>query len=328
MKQKNTPAMHVYNTLSRTTQELRPRENGKIRMHRSGPTVYAHVHIGNLRAFLFADLLKRTLRHFGLYVYHVMNITDVDDKIIRDAQAAHKSREDFVAEYERAFFDDLNAINVNPADEYPRATEHIPKIQELIQSLLDQKLAYLGADGSIYYAIKTFPHYGKLAHIDLSTLKEGASGRVKNDEYTKEEVRDFALWKAYEPTDRHTHWNLAVTIDGKKHTIKGRPGWHIECSAMSTQYLGDTFDIHTGGVDLIFPHHENEIAQSEGATGKKFVNIWMEGEHLLVNGEKMAKRLGNIYTLADITKKGFDPLAVRYLFLTAHYRSKLNFTWE
>lgn len=249
-----------------------------------------------------------------------MNITDVDDKTIRDSQKEGIGLKEFTARYEKAFFEDLKSLNILPADKYPRATDHIKEMVAITKALMKKGLAYKGEDGSIYYNIRKFRDYGKLANIDITKLRAGASGRVKKDEYTKDDVQDFALWKAYDKADGNVFWETEL--------CKGRPGWHIECSAMSIKNLGKTFDIHCGGIDLVFPHHQNEIAQSEGWTGKKFVNYWLHNEWLLVNGQKMSKSLGNFYTLRDVLAKGFPAVAIRYLLLSTHYRQQLNFTFE
>ncbi len=284
-------------------------------LYTCGPTVYNYAHIGNLRTYIFEDILRRALEYSGYKVKHIMNITDVEDKIIGGAKKAGKTIYEFTEPYEKAFYGDLKKLNIKEASKYPKATAHIPEMIKIIGTLLKKRLAYK-ADGSIYFDVSKFKKYGRLSGIKSRELKAGT--RADADEYTKENAEDFVLWKkakAGEPW-----WQAPFG--------EGRPGWHIECSAMSMKYLGATFDIHAGAVDLIFPHHENEIAQSECATGKLFVKYFIEGEHLLVDGEKMAKSLGNFFTLRDIEKKGFDPLAFRYLVLTAHYRSKLNFTWK
>jgi cysteinyl-tRNA synthetase len=287
-------------------------------MYTCGPTVYDYAHIGNFRAFLFEDLLKRWLVYRGFKVMHVMNLTDVDDKTIKGSQKQQVPLKQYTDFYVKAFFEDVKALNIQPADVYPRATEHIPEMVALIKTLMAKGYAYRGEDGSIYYAICKFPDYGKLSKIKPAQLKVGA--RVSQDEYAKEEAQDFALWKAWTPEDGDVFWETELG--------KGRPGWHIECSAMSMKYLGETFDIHCGGVDNMFPHHENEIAQSEAATGKKFVNYWLHNEYLLVEGKKMAKRFGNFYTLRDLVSKGYDPIAIRYLLMSTHYRQQFNFTFE
>jgi cysteinyl-tRNA synthetase len=289
-------------------------------MYACGPTVYNYAHIGNFRAYLFSDLLRKWLEHEGYAVKLVMNLTDVDDKTIKGSREYGKSLKDFTSFYEKAFFEDLDSLGIKRASVYPKATKHVPEMIGIIEKLLERGMAYKGEDGSVYYKISSFKNYGKLSHLDLKELKVGASGRLTADEYEKESVSDFALWKAWTPEDGDVFWQAPFG--------KGRPGWHIECSAMSMKYLGESFDIHAGGVDLKFPHHENEIAQSEGATGKKFVKYWLHNEHLLVDGRKMAKRFKNFYTLRDVLAKGYSPKAVRFLLLSTHYRSQLNFTFE
>ena len=308
----------LFNTLTRRKEKFVPLEVGKVGMYTCGPTVYDFAHIGNFRAFLFEDLLKRWLEHRGYKVTHVMNLTDVDDKTIKGSQKQGVPLGEFTKLYAEAFFEDIKALNVKPATVYPRATEHIPEMVNLVKTLMAKGYAYTAQDGSIYFAISKFPAYGQLSHINVQELKAGA--RVKTDEYAKEEAQDFALWKAWTPEDGDVYWKTDLG--------KGRPGWHIECSAMSMRYLGETFDIHCGGIDNMFPHHENEIAQSEAATGKKFVRYWLHNEHLQVEGKKMAKKLGNYYTLRDLLQKGYDPIAIRYLLLSTHYRQQFNFTFE
>jgi cysteinyl-tRNA synthetase len=308
----------LFNTLTRRKEKFTPLEEGKVGMYTCGPTVYDYAHIGNFRAFLFEDLLKRWLEYRGYKVTHVMNLTDVDDKTIRGSQRQGVPLSQYTEHFAEAFFEDIKALNVEPATVYPRATEHIPEMVNIVKKLLAKGYAYKAQDGSIYFAITKFPSYGELSHIKVQELKAGA--RVKTDEYGKEEAQDFALWKAWTPEDGDVFWETDLG--------KGRPGWHIECSAMSMRYLGETFDIHCGGIDNMFPHHENEIAQSEAATGKKFVRYWLHNEHLQVEGKKMAKKLGNYYTLRDLLKKGYDPIAIRYLLLSTHYRQQFNFTFE
>lgn len=315
---RNTMNIRFFNTLSRRKDEFHAIVDKKVGLYTCGPTVYDYAHIGNWRTYLFEDVLRRTLEYHGYDVKHVMNITDVDDKTIRGAMSRGVSLDDYTRPFIEAFYADRDTLNVLPAHVYPRATEHIPEMVALIKTLLDKGIAYKSDDGSIYYDISKFPGYGKLSHFRIEELKAGA--RVRSDEYEKAEVSDFALWKAWDEADGDVYWETELG--------KGRPGWHIECSAMSTKYLGQPFDIHTGGVDNIFPHHENEIAQSEGATGIPFVNYWMHSEHLLVDGRKMSKSLGNFYTLRDVVAKGYDPIVFRYLVLQAHYRTKLNFTWK
>ena len=265
-----------------------------------------------------SDILKRYLKYSGYKVNHVMNITDVDDKTIKSANMEGISLKEYTSRYEKAFFEDLETLSIDKADFFPRATENIKEMMEIIKKLLKNKTAYKSDDGSIYYDISEFKDYGKLSHTKVKQLKEGA--RVKQDSYEKGEAKDFALWKAYDREDGKVFWETEIGY--------GRPGWHIECSAMSMKYLGEHFDIHAGGIDLVFPHHENEIAQSEGSTKKKFVNYWFHNEHLLVNGQKMSKSLGNFFTLRDLLSKGYNPIAIRYLLLSANYRVQLNFTEE
>ncbi|MEM5871523.1 MAG: cysteine--tRNA ligase [Candidatus Aenigmatarchaeota archaeon] len=309
-------SIRFYNTLTRTKEEFKPLRNKEVRIYSCGPTVYDYPHIGNLRAFAFYDLLRRYLKYRGYKVKHVMNITDVDDKTIRNSKKEGIPLSQFTEKYTKIFFEDLEKINVEKFEYYPKATEHIKEMVEMIKILMKKGLAYKGADGSIYFNIRKFPSYGKLSKLDLSGLKDGA--RVSHDEYSKEEAKDFALWKAWTPEDGDVYWETEIG--------KGRPGWHIECSVMSTKYLGKTFDIHTGGVDLIFPHHENEIAQSEGANGVPPARFWMHNEHVMVEGQKMSKSLGNYFTLNDLIKRGHDPRAIRYTLISTHYRSKLNVT--
>lgn len=305
-----------FNTLSRQKEPFRPITPGSVKMYTCGPTVYDFPHIGNLRTYVFEDVLRRWLKFSGYQVVQVMNLTDVDDKTIRGAKTKKMDLRAFTVQYTNAFMEDLKALHIEKAEHYPRATDHIPEMAEIIRSLLSQGIAYRGEDGSIYYNIAKFKSYGELAHINVDELKIGA--RVQHDEYDKEHASDFALWKAWDPEDGEVFWETELG--------KGRPGWHIECSAMSMKYLGPHFDIHTGGVDNIFPHHQNEIAQSEAFTGQKFVNYWLHAEHLIVDGKKMSKSLGNFYTLRDLIKKGYMPMALRYFFVANHYRTKLNFT--
>ncbi|MBI4143399.1 cysteine--tRNA ligase [Candidatus Woesearchaeota archaeon] len=281
-----------------------------------GHSVYDFAHIGNFRAYICSDILKRYLKYSGFKVRHVMNITDVDDKTIKGANNEGIALKEYTGRYEKAFFEDIDALNIDKADVYPRATEHIKEMAEIIEKLLKDKTAYKSEDGSIYFDISNFKDYGKLSHTKLAELKEGA--RVKQDSYEKGEAKDFALWKSYDHEDGGVFWEAGIG--------KGRPGWHIECSAMSMKYLGEHFDIHAGGIDLVFPHHENEIAQSEASTRKKFANYWFHNEHLLVDSRKMSKSLGNFYTLRDLLGKGYNAKAIRYLLLSAHYRMQLNFT--
>lgn len=310
--------IHFFNTLTRTKERFVPLKKGKVKIYTCGPTVYDYPHIGNFRAFIFDDLLRRWLKYRGFKVTQVMNITDVDDKTIKGSRTKKIPLKKYTEYYTKAFFEDIKALNIEKAEYYPKATEHIQEMVSLIKKLMEKGYAYRGEDGSIYYDISKFKEYGKLSKIKVEELKLGA--RVKVDEYGKEEAHDFALWKAWDEEDGDVYWETELG--------KGRPGWHIECSAMSMKYLGETLDIHCGGVDNMFPHHENEIAQSEAATGKKFVNYWLHNEHLLVEGKRMAKRFGNYYTLRDLIKKGYDPTAVRYLLISTHYRQQLNFTFK
>ena len=305
----------IYNTLTRKIEVFKPIKKDKVTIYNCGPTVYNYIHLGNCRAFLIADILRRYLEYKGYKVKQVMNITDVDDKTIRDSQKEGISLKEFTERYSKAFFEDLRILNIKPAHIYPEATKHIKDMVKLILKLKEKGYTY-ESEGSIYYKISKFKDYGKLAKIKLEELKSGA--RVKQDEYEKEDAHDFALWKAWDKSDGDVFWETEFG--------KGRPGWHIECSAMSMKYLGKTFDIHTGGIDLIFPHHENEIAQSEAATGKKFVNYWMHNEYILIAGKKMSKSLGNFYLLRDLINKGYNPAAIRYLLISTHYRQHLNFT--
>ncbi len=311
--------LQLYNTLTRQKEDFKPIQPGKVAMYTCGPTVYNYAHIGNFRAYMFEDLLRRYLKYQNYDVTQIMNLTDVEDKLIRDSQQAGMSLDDFTAIYKQAFFEDLHALNIEPAEVYPAATDHIAEMVTLIQQLLERGFAY-ETDGSVYYRIDRFPNYGKLSHLDAEDLQIGASGRVDSDEYAKDDVRDFALWKAWAPDDGEVYWDTALG--------RGRPGWHIECSAMAMKYLGDHFDIHTGGEDNIFPHHDNEIAQSEGATGKTFVNYWLHCRHLLVDNQKMSKSMGNYYTLRDLFDKGFKPRGLRYALLATHYRQPMNFSLE
>jgi cysteinyl-tRNA synthetase len=311
------PAREVrfFNTLGRRLERFEPLVPGEVGLYTCGPTVYNHVHIGNLRTFLFEDLLKRALVFLGYRVRHVMNLTDVDDKTIRGAAEQGVALDDFTEPYIRSFFDDLTTLNVAPADVYPRATRHIAGMQAMIATLLERGHAY-ASDGSVWFRIASDADYGKLSGVRLDQARTGE--RVAADEYETEDVRDFVLWKGAKPGE--PSWDSPWG--------PGRPGWHIECSAMSAEYLGETFDIHCGGVDNLFPHHENEIAQSESATGRPFVRTWLHSEHLIVEGQKMSKSLGNFYTLKDLLAKGVSPRAIRYALISVHYRQKLNFTFE
>ncbi|HEX7833734.1 MAG TPA: cysteine--tRNA ligase [Thermoanaerobaculia bacterium] len=308
--------LRLYNTLTREKETFVPLRPGEVRMYSCGPTVYNHPHIGNLRTFLWSDLLRRYLEYRGLTVTQVMNITDVEDKIIRNANAAGQDIITYVAPYIDAFHDSLKKLRVKPANHYPRATEYIPQMVTLVQQLTERGHTYT-AEGSTYFRVDTLPDYGKLARIQVDTSSEFS--RIESDEYEKESARDFVLWKAKK--DNEPSWQTAIG--------EGRPGWHLECSAMSMDLLGETFDIHTGAVDLIFPHHENEIAQSEGASGKPFVKFWVHGEHLNIDSQKMSKSIGNIYTLKEIIEElKYDAVTLRYALLSVPYRTKLNFTTQ
>ena len=314
--------LRFFNTYSREVEEFEPRDPSarQIRMYTCGPTVYSRAHIGNFRAYIFEDLLQRHLELRGYNVDRVMNITDVDDKTIRGAGEAGIPLRKFTEQFKQAFFEDADTLRIKRANEYPAATDqrYIDRMIDMISTLISKGLAYQAEDKSVYYRINKFPNYGKLAHIDLSQLQ--STGRVKHDEYDKEHIGDFALWKAWDEEDGDVKWDSPWG--------PGRPGWHIECSAMSTALLGDQLDIHCGGVDNIFPHHEAEIAQSEGVTEKKFVRYWLHCAHLLVDGQKMAKSLGNFYTVPDVLAKGYTGRELRYALLRVHYRVPLNFTWD
>lgn len=308
--------LKLTNTLSGKLEEFHPLDDNHVRMYTCGPTVYDFAHIGNFRTYVFEDILRRWLKFSGYRLTHVMNITDIDDKTIRNSKASEpRQLREYTAQYTDAFLDDCKSLFIERPDKIVQATEHIPAMVELIEQLVKKGHAY-EKEGSYYFKISTFPAYGRLAKLDFDGMRLGAS--VDVDEYDKEDVRDFAVWKA--PKEGEPYWETSLG--------KGRPGWHIECSAMSMQYLGTPFDIHCGAVDNIFPHHENEIAQSECATGKPFVKVWLHGEHLIVNGEKMAKSKGNFFTLRDLLGKGFSARAIRYTLAAVPYRKQLNFTFD
>jgi len=307
-----------YNTINRKKEDFIPIVENEVKLYTCGPTVYDFAHIGNFRAYLFEDLLRRTLEYFGFKVLHIMNITDIDDKTIKKSIEENKSLKDFTSFYTEAFFEDMSSLNILPAHYYPRATEFVPEMIDMIQKLEQKGYTYKSDDNSVFFRISKFKEYGKLANLNPEDMVSGQ--RVEEDEYDKEEGRDFALWKGYKDEDGNIFWDSPWG--------KGRPGWHIECSAMSTHYLGDDFDIHCGGVDNIFPHHENEIAQSRCSADSKFSNYWIHNEHLSVEGEKMSKSLGNFYTIRDLFNKGYKPEAVRYALISSHYRQKLNFTFD
>ena len=305
--------LKLHNTLTNREEEFHPMEEGVVRFYTCGPTVYDYAHIGNFRTFVFQDLLRRYLRYSGYRVIHVMNITDVDDKTIQHSREEGISLKEYTAKYTAAFLEDSKALRIEVPDIMPRATEHIPQMVALIKSLEEKGYTYR-KQGSVYFSISHFPEYGKLSKADFSGVQSGA--RVDADKYDKENARDFVLWKAKK--EGEDFWETEIG--------PGRPGWHIECSAMSMKYLGETFDIHCGGADLVFPHHENEIAQSECATGKPFVRYWVHPEFLIIEGQKMSKSLGNYFTLRDLLSQGHSPETIRYLLLSVHYRKQLNFT--
>ena len=313
--------LKFYNTALRQKETFVPLEGRHVRMYTCGPTVYNFAHIGNFRTYVFEDLLRRTLKFFGYQVTQVMNLTDVDDKTIKGAIANKVSLDAFTEPFKEAFFEDLKTLRIEPVEHYPAATDYIPEMIAMIEELLQKGIAYAGGDGSIYYAIQKFPRYGCLSHLHLEELQAGASERVANDEYEKDNVADFVLWKSYDPErDGEIYWESPFG--------PGRPGWHLECSAMAMKILGETIDIHVGGIDNMFPHHENEIAQSEACSGKPFVKLWMHAEHLVVDHKKMSKSLGNFYTLRDLLAKGYTGTQVRYLLLQTHYKTQLNFTFQ
>ncbi|MEP7070845.1 MAG: cysteine--tRNA ligase [Verrucomicrobiota bacterium] len=310
----------LYNTYSRALEEFQPANPPNVSIYTCGPTVYSNAHIGNFRAYVFEDLLQRHLEARGFSIHRVMNLTDVDDKTIRGARAAKVPLAQFTAPFKEAFFQDLETLRIKPARDFPAATEdrYIARMIEMIRILQERELAYQADDQSVYFRISKFPDYGKLKHLNLDELRP--TGRIRHDEYDKEHIGDFALWKAWDEEDGEVAWESPWG--------RGRPGWHIECSAMATALLGDQLDIHCGGEDNIFPHHEAEIAQSEGVTGKKFVRYWLHCAHLLVDNQKMSKSLGNFYTLRDILARGYSGREARYALLRVHYRVPLNFTFE
>jgi cysteinyl-tRNA synthetase len=309
--------LRLHNTLTGSLEPLRAEKPAEFRMYLCGLTVYSRGHVGNYRTFVMVDLLRRTLRYNGVAVREVMNITDVDDRIIRSAQEAGQDLQSFTAAHIQSFDEDMAAMRMERPEHVPRATDHIPEMVELISRLGERGHTYAAEDG-VYFRIASFPEYGRLARLDVSGIKPGA--RVDTDKYEKENARDFALWKAKGDEPEWAHWDAPFG--------RGRPGWHIECSAMSMKYLGETFDLHAGGVDLVFPHHENEIAQSVCGTGQPFVRHWMHVEHLLIENETMSKSKGNVFTIPELAERGHPPDAVRYLLCQGHYRKKLNFTWD
>lgn len=309
-------ALRLYNSMGRKKVVFRPLRGKTVRMYTCGPTVWNYAHVGNFRTFVFDDILRRYLKFKGYRVRQVMNITDVEDKIIKGMKQFGMTRGELTSKYEGAFMDDLVTLHVEKAEFYPRATEHLPEMLSLIGKLLEKGFAYKAEDGSTYYRVSKFKSYGKLSGIKLSELKAGA--RVSADEYEKQDASDFALWKAWDADDGDVFWDSEFG--------RGRPGWHIECSAMSMKYLGKSFDIHTGGVDNKFPHHENEIAQSEAVTGRPFVKYWLHSAHLMVEGQEMHKSLGNEVTLRNLLSKGWNPLTIRYFLVSSHYRDQINLT--
>ena len=309
--------LKLHNSLGRKLEAFEPIKKGEVKMYCCGPTVWNYAHIGNFRTFVFEDVLRRYLRFKGFRVYQVMNITDVEDKIIKGIRESHKPLKEHTSFFEAEFMADMQSLGVEKAEAYPRATENIPEMVSLVKALLDKGFAYRAPDGSIYYSVSKFKSYGALSGVRLDSLKP--AGRVESDHYEeKTEAADFALWKAWEPEDGEVYWETELG--------KGRPGWSIECSAMSMKYLGETFDIHTGGMDNKFPHHENEIAQSEAATGKKFVNYWLHSEFLNIRGAEMHKSVGNVVYLRDLTRAGWDPMVVRLFLISSRYRDPMDLT--
>lgn len=317
----NAIPIKLFNTITRAKETFQPLSGKHVSLYTCGPTVYNFAHIGNYRTYMFEDLLRRTLEFFGYEVEQVMNLTDVDDKTIRGATRENVSLDAYTKPFKEAFFEDIKTLNIEPAEHYPAATDYIEQMIAMIEKLLDKGFAYKGADGSVYYAIEKFKHYGCLSHLKLDELKSGASERVASDEYEKDNVADFVLWKSYDPErDGKIYWESPFG--------KGRPGWHLECSAMAMEILGETIDIHCGGVDNMFPHHENEIAQSEACSDRTFVKWWLHSEHLIVDNKKMSKSLGNFFTLRDLLDKGYTGTQVRYMLLQTHYKTQLNFTLD
>jgi cysteinyl-tRNA synthetase len=312
--------LHFYNSFERKLESFISKIPSQVRMYTCGPTIYDYAHIGNLRTFVFEDVLRRVLKLFGYQVIQVMNLTDIDDKTIKGATREGMSLRDFTDRFAQAFFEDIDLLNIERAEHYPRATDYVASMIKMIQTLIEKGFAYVSADNSVYFSITRFSGYGRLAHLEKRS-RDAVQSRINNDEYDKETLGDFVLWKSYDSErDEKIFWDSPWGL--------GRPGWHIECSAMAMQILGEQLDIHTGGIDNLFPHHENEIAQSECCSGKPFARYWLHSEHLLVDGRKMSKSLGNFFTLRDLLNKGFDPIAIRYLLLQTHYRNSLNFTFE
>lgn len=319
--EKYKESLKLYNTLTKAKELVKPIDNRHVTMYTCGPTVYNFAHIGNFRTYVFEDLLRRAIKFFGFTITQAMNLTDVDDKTIKGAISQGMTLDEFTSIYKKAFFEDLRSLNIEPVEHYPAATGYISEMIEIIQDLMQKGIAYRGGDGSIYYAICKFPRYGCLSHLHIDELQAGASERVAADEYEKDHIADFVLWKKYDPErDGKIFWESPFG--------QGRPGWHLECSAMAMKLLGPTIDIHVGGIDNMFPHHENEIAQSEAYSNKPFAKIWMHAEHLIVDGKKMSKSLGNFYRLRDLLDKGFSGTQIRYMLLQTHYKTQLNFTFE
>ena len=317
-KTQSTASIRLYDTMTRSLRTFESIEPGAVRMYTCGPTVYNYAHIGNFRAYIFEDLLRRTLKFAGYSVTHVMNLTDVEDKTIAASMREGVPLKEYTKRYIDAFFEDLKTLGIERAEHYPAATDYVPEMIRLIEVLIEKGVAYQSEDKSVYYRIDRFPNYGGLCRLDRENLRPGA--RVTQDEYEKDSYGDFALWKAWDEKDGDVAWDSPWG--------RGRPGWHIECSAMSMKLLGETFDLHTGGVDNIFPHHDDEIAQSEAATGRKFVNYWMHCAHLIVDGKKMSKSLGNFFTLRGLLSKGYSGRELRYELVSTHYRQPLDFTFE
>jgi len=318
--------LKVFNTLGRELQEFKPLERNEVKMYICGPTVYNYAHLGNLRTYIFEDIVRRTLEMADFKVREVMNITDVDDKTIKKSRGVRESLKELTQKYEKEFLGDIRSLNIELPDKLTRATDYIKAMTQFVNDLLEKKIAYRANDGSIYFSIAKFKNYGKLSGFDKQELKVGA--RVKQDEYTKNNPGDFVLWKKWDEDDGNIFWEPEKWLGENTQLSKGRPGWHIECSTMSQANFGDTFDIHLGGVDLIFPHHENEIAQSEARSGRPLANYWLHSEHLLVENKKMSKSAHNFYTLAGLKKRGFSALDFRYFCFLGHFKSKLNFTWQ
>jgi cysteinyl-tRNA synthetase len=320
--------IQIYNTFSREKEILKTLEENKVKFYSCGPTVYNNPHIGNYRAFIFADTLKRVLYYNGYEVKHIMNVTDVDDKTIRDSQKNNKNLKEFTEFYTQIFIKESEELNIIKPFKLTRATDYIKEMILIIEDLLGKNIAYTSADGSIYFDIKKYKDYGVLSKIKIDMQKDNASGRIKADEYDKENVEDFALWKSWDEKDGDVFWEPESILGRESVLTKGRPGWHIECSAMSMTELGESIDVHTGGIDNMFPHHENEIAQCEASTHKKFSKYWMHSEWVFVDNKKMAKSENNFFTLKDLKERNINPLSYRFWLLMAHYRTKVNLVWE